>query len=123
MRPLECGTEGARVEQVGRDHFDSTRCQRPPSVAGGIAAGNAHRELPRADERVHDATTLQTCTTEYRYHLLGHHRLRVPDASRSGAQGRAAPARRSLDPKTILLICVQGHILAPGRDIKDLDEK
>ena len=63
------------------------------------SAGNAHRELARAHERVHDATTLQTCTTEYRYNLLGHHRLLVPDASRSGAQGRAAPARRfSLTP-------------------------
>ena len=51
-----------------------------------------------------DATTLQTCTTEYRHHreevLEVHWRHHVPDASRSGAQGRAAPARRfSLTPK------------------------
>jgi hypothetical protein len=84
VRPLQRGTEGARVEQVALDHLDSTRCQRPRSVAGGIAADNAHRELARAHERVHDATTLQTRTTEYRYDLLGHHHLLVPDASRFG---------------------------------------
>src|SRR5262249_48135997 len=118
VRPLQRGTEGARVEQIGLDHLDSTRCQRPRSVAGRIAAGNTYRELARAQERVHDATTLQTRTTEYRYDLLGHHRLLVPDASRCARARRPSPALLS-DPKAIWLSRTYSGAGAVPREAKD----
>src|SRR5262249_22775527 len=94
------------VEKIGLDHLDSPHRQRPRSVAGRIAAGNAHGKLARAQERVHNATALLTRTTEYRYDLLGHHRLLVPCSARR-------PGPHFSDQKTILPIYVQGHILRP----------
>jgi hypothetical protein len=87
---------------VGEQHLRPLHPARPlgaraRNVRQSSNILTAHRQC--AHERVHDATTLQTCTAEYRYDLLGHHRLLVPDVSRFGAPGRAAPARRfSLTP-------------------------
>ena len=115
MRPLERGTESAGSSRSALT--TSTAAVPTPAQRRWRDCDwqRAPRTCPRPSAR-HNATTLQTCTTEYRYDLLGHRRLLVPVASRLWCAGATdlSPALLS-DPKTILLICVQGHILAPGQ--------
>jgi hypothetical protein len=99
MRPLEPGTEAARVQEIGPDHRDSARRQRPRSVTGGIAAGNPHREFVRPRERVHDSTTLQTRPPPNTATTCLVIALPVPDASPSVGLGRAPAAAPLSDPR------------------------
>src|SRR5439155_12312944 len=72
---LEGSTQAARLEQIALHHLDTALLERLGRCARRIAAGHTNYVLARGQQRVDDAASLGTGTTDDCNGLLGHVRL------------------------------------------------